>query len=255
MDLGALVSNKHVFITGASGGLGAHFARLYASCGAVVTVAARNAGKLAELVAELQAKGGRAHAVSLDVTSEESVARAFAAAEAAQGPVDVVVNNAGISRPALAMDLSAADFDEVVNTNLRGAWLVCAEAGRRWRDAEHGGVIVNIASITGYRVAQAILPYAASKAAVIHMTKALALEWARHGIRVNALAPGYILTDLNRDFFETEPGKAMIRRVPMRRLGKEADLDGAILLLSTDASSWMTGEVITVDGGHLESPL
>lgn len=255
MDLGALVSNKHVFITGASGGLGAHFARLYASCGAIVTVAARSADKLATLVDELKASGARANAVSLDVTSEVSVAQAFAAAEAALGPIDIVVNNAGISRPAMAMDLTVADFDEVVNTNLRGAWLVCAQAGRTWQAAGRGGVIVNIASILGHRVAQAIVPYVASKAAVIQMTKALALEWARYGIRVNALAPGYILTDINREFFQTEPGQAMIRRVPMRRLGNESDLDGALLLMSTDASSWMTGEVIAIDGGHLVSSL
>ncbi|MFC0282989.1 SDR family NAD(P)-dependent oxidoreductase [Camelimonas abortus] len=255
MDLGALVSNKHVFITGASGGLGAHFARLYARCGAVVTVAARRADRLAELVTELQGMGANACAVSLDVTDEASVGRAFAEAEAAQGPVDIVINNAGISRPGLAMELSTAEFDEVINTNLRGAWLVCARAGRNWKAAGRGGVIVNIASILGFRVAQAIVPYVASKAAVVHMTRALALEWARYGIRVNALAPGYILTDINREFFETEPGQAMIRRIPMRRLGKETDLDGAILLMSSDAASWMTGQTIAVDGGHLVSTL
>ncbi|MGV2980907.1 SDR family NAD(P)-dependent oxidoreductase [Camelimonas sp. ID_303_24] len=255
MDLGALIKNRHVFITGASGGLGAHFARLYASCGATVTVAARSVEKLAALVDELQSQGARAHAVPLDVTSEASIAQAFAAAEAAQGPVDVVINNAGIARPSMAMDLSAGDFDDVMNTNLRGVWLVCSEAGRRWKAAGRGGAIVNIASILGFRVTHAVLPYTVSKAAVVQLTKALALEWARHGIRVNALAPGYILTDINREFFETEPGQAMIRRVPMRRLGREAELDGAVLLLSTDAGSWMTGEVIVVDGGHLVSHL
>ncbi|GHE80374.1 3-oxoacyl-ACP reductase [Camelimonas fluminis] len=255
MDLGALIKNRHVLITGASGGLGAHFARLYASCGATVTVAARSADKLATLVTELQTQGARAHAVPLDVTSEGSIAEAFAAAEAAQGPIDVVINNAGIARPSMAMELSAEDFDDVMNTNLRGVWLVCSEAGRRWKAAGRNGVIVNIASILGFRVSYAVLPYTVSKAAVVQLTKALALEWARHGIRVNALAPGYILTDINREFFETEPGQAMIRRVPMRRLGKESELDGAVLLLSTDAGSWMTGEVIAVDGGHLVSHL
>lgn len=255
MDLGALVSKKHVFITGASGGLGAHFARLYASCGASVTVAARRTDKLAELVDQLKNMGVSANAVALDVTSEESVEAAFAAAEAALGPIDIVINNAGISRPVMAMEQTAAEFDEVVNTNLRGAWLVCTRAARNWKDASRGGVIVNIASILGFRVAQALVPYVATKAAVVHMTKALALEWARFGIRVNALAPGYILTDINRDFFETEPGQAMIRRVPMRRLGKESDLDGALLLMSSDAGSWMTGETIAVDGGHLVSSL
>ncbi|GGC73901.1 SDR family NAD(P)-dependent oxidoreductase [Chelatococcus reniformis] len=256
MDLGALIKGKHVFVTGASGGLGAHFARLYAANGAVVSVGARRADRLASLVEELRQLGAaQALAVSLDVADEASVAAAVSEAEAALGPIDVVVNNAGISRPYPALQLSAPDFDDVIATNLRGVWLVCADLGRRWQKAGRPGVIVNIASILAERVAGALVPYAASKAAVVQMTKALALEWARYGIRVNALAPGYIETDINSDFFHTETGEAMVKRIPMRRLGRPQELDGALLLLSTDASSWMTGEVIAVDGGHRVSTL
>jgi NAD(P)-dependent dehydrogenase (short-subunit alcohol dehydrogenase family) len=177
-------------------------------------------------------------------------------AEATRGrPLDVLVNNAGISdgRPALDLDLDT--FDAVIATNLRGVFLMATEAARAWRDAKSGGAIVNIASILGFRVAGAVPAYAASKAAVVQLTAALALEWARYGVRVNALAPGYIETELNSDFFASEPGLAMIRRIPMRRLGQPDDLDGAFLLLATDASAWMTGTTLTVDGGHLVSSL
>jgi NAD(P)-dependent dehydrogenase (short-subunit alcohol dehydrogenase family) len=167
----------------------------------------------------------------------------------------VLVNNAGVAGAGAALDMTSADFDEVIATNLRGVWLASVAVARRWQAAKRGGVIVNIASVLGMRVAGHVAAYAVSKAGVVQMTKALALEWARYNIRVNALAPGYIETELNDEFFASETGKAMLKRIPMRRLGQPHDLDGAFLLLATDASAWMTGEVLTVDGGHLVSSL
>lgn len=253
MDLGARLKGRHVLVTGASGGLGEHFARLCAGLGARVSVAARRRERLEGLVSELAAAGApEARALTLDVADEGSVAAAFA--ELGEAP-DVVVNNAGIAESGAAIDLPAETFDRVLATNLRGVWLVSTVAARAWRDAKHGGAIVNIASILGHRVAGAVAPYAVSKAGVVQMTAALALEWARYGIRVNALCPGYIATDINAGFFETEAGQAMLKRVPMRRLGRPEELDGAFLLLATDASSWMTGTSVAVDGGHLVSSL
>ncbi|WP_298957882.1 SDR family oxidoreductase [uncultured Methylobacterium sp.] len=253
MDLAAGLKGRHVLVTGASSGLGDHFARLCAASGAAVTVAARRRDRLDALVAALREAGApRARAVSLDVADPDSVAAAFADLDA---PLDVVVNNAGIAESGAAIDLPRDSFDRVIDTNLRGVWAVSTEAARAWRDAGRGGVIVNVASILGLRVAGGVGPYTVSKAAVVQLTQALALEWARYGIRVNALAPGYIGTDINRDFFETEPGRAMLKRIPMRRLGRPEDLDGAFLLLAGDASRWMTGATIPVDGGHLVSSL
>lgn len=248
MDLGARLNGHHVLVTGASGGLGEHFARLCAGLGARVTLAARRRERLEALVAELPG----AAAISLDVADEASVAAAFAALDAVP---DVVVNNAGIAESGAAIDLDLSAFDRVVATNLRGVWLVSTAAARAWREAGRGGAIVNVASILGHRVAGAVAPYAVTKAGVVQMTAALALEWARYGIRVNALCPGYIATEINAGFFETEAGQAMLKRVPMRRLGRPQDLDGAFLLLATDASAWMTGTSIAVDGGHLVSSL
>jgi NAD(P)-dependent dehydrogenase (short-subunit alcohol dehydrogenase family) len=253
MDLGASIRGKRVFVSGASGGLGAHFARTAARCGAAVAVGARRRGRLDDLVRELGEAG--AVAVDLDVTDEASIAAALDAAEAAIGPLDVLVNNAGIAEGGAALDTSPQEFDRVIATNLRGVWLMSVAAANRWRAAKRGGAVVNIASILGFRVAGGTSAYAASKAAVVQMTKGHALEWARYGIRVNALAPGYIATDINAGFFETEHGQAMVKRIPMRRLGQPEDLDGAFLLLCSDASRWMTGATIPVDGGHLVSTL
>lgn len=253
MDLGARLAGKHILITGASSGLGAHFATLCACHGARVTVGARRKEKLDSLVAELASAGAAsARAVSLDVTDEASVKACFDALDA---PLDTLVNNAGIALSSMAIDTPLADFDAVMATNVRGVFAMAQEAGRRWRDAKQPGNIVNIASILGQRVAGGVTPYAISKAAVKQATHALALEWARFGIRVNALAPGYIETEINAAFFATPPGEAMIKRIPMRRLGKPEDLDAAFLLLATDAAPWMTGTYLPVDGGHLCSGL
>ncbi len=256
MDLGAMLKGKGVLVTGASGGLGAHFAQVAARHGARVVIGARRKGKLDALAAELKALGAHSVlAIDMDVGDDASIRAAFEAIDADGGPVDVVVNNAGIGGDGAAIDLPTADFDATIATNLRGVWLTSTEAARRWRTAKRGGSIINIASILGERVMQHVVPYSATKAAVIQMTKGLALEWARYGIRVNAIAPGYILTDINSDYFATEAGQAMVKRVPMRRLGEAGELDGAYLLLATEASSWMTGAVIPVDGGHLVSSL
>lgn len=252
MDLGALLAGRHVLVTGASGGLGEHFARLVAGCGARVTVAARRRDRLEALAPELARLGAPAVGiVALDVTDPASVEAALAEA----GPIDVLVNNAGVAEGRPALDVPVDLFDAVIDTNLRGVWLLSTGAARRWRDGKRPGVIVNIASILSHRVTGATAAYAASKAAVTQMTAAMALEWARFGIRVNALAPGYIATEMNADFFAGEAGQAMVRRIPTRRLGRPEDLDGAFLLLAGEASSWMTGTCVAVDGGHLVSGL
>jgi NAD(P)-dependent dehydrogenase (short-subunit alcohol dehydrogenase family) len=256
MDLGALLAGKRILITGASSGLGSHFARLAARCGAKVVIAARRKNRLDALASELQALGApQVTVVELDVASPASVAAGFTAIDASGDLLDVVVNNAGIGGDGLALEQPVAEWDEMMAINLRGVWLVSVEAGRRWEKAGRGGAIVNIASIQGERVAKGLSAYSTAKAGVVHLTKSLALEWARHGIRVNAIEPGYIRTDINETMWDTEYGQAMIKRIPMRRLGRPEELDGALLLLATDASSWMTGSVIAVDGGHLNSTL
>jgi len=243
---------RHALVTGASSGLGRHFAGVLAAAGARVTVAARRQEALAQTVQTIGPE--RAHAVRMDVTDSASVDQAFAEAEAAFGPVSILINNAGITSTGAALDMTEADWSDVVDTNLRGCWVVARRAARGMI-ALGGGSIVNIASILGLRVAGGVVPYAVSKAGVVQMTKALALEWARHRIRVNALAPGYIETELNDAFFASDAGRALIRRIPQRRLGEARELDGPLLLLASDAGSYMTGSVIAVDGGHLVTGL
>ena len=251
-DLGGRVA----LVTGASGGLGLHFARTLAGAGARVVLAARRKEQLEANVAAIVAARGEAAAVAMDVTDPASVDRGVAeVAERFGDPATVVVNNSGVTVFETALDLDPADWDKVMDTNVKGAWLVARAAARRMIDAGVGGSIVNIASILGFRVAGRVAPYAASKAALLHLTRALALEWARHRIRVNALAPGYVETELNRDFFASDAGKALIARIPQRRLGRPEDLDGALLLLASDASAYMTGGAVVVDGGHLHSTL
>jgi NAD(P)-dependent dehydrogenase (short-subunit alcohol dehydrogenase family) len=253
-DLFALQA-RHALVTGASSGLGRHFAGVLAAAGAKVTVAARRESALEQTVAVIRGTGAQAQSVRMDVTDASSVEQAFAEAEAQFGPVRILINNAGVTVARPALEMTENDWTSVIDTNLKGAWVVAQHAGRRMIHHAAQGNIVNIASITGLRVAGGIAPYAISKAGVLQMTKALALEWARHGIRVNALAPGYIETELNDAFFSSEAGKALIRRIPQRRLGEARELDGPLLLLASDAGSYMTGSVIAVDGGHLVSGL
>ena len=249
------VTNQHILVTGGSSGFGRHFARLLASNGAMVTLAARRAEALASAVADINDSGGKAQSVMLDVTLADKIDAAMAEAESAFGPIHAVINNAGVTATKPALDQDERSWDSVVDTNLKGVWLVAQGAARRMVANKVKGSIVNIASILGLRVAGAVAPYAISKAGVIQMTKALALEWARYGIRVNALAPGYFVTELNDEFFESEAGQALIKRVPQRRLGQLSELDGPLLLLVSNAGSFMTGSVVTVDGGHLVSSL
>ncbi len=249
------LDTRHALVTGASSGLGRHFAGVLAAAGARVTVAARREAALAQTVQTIRASGAQAQSVRMDVTDSTSIEQGFTEAEAQFGPVDILINNAGVTATRAALDVAENDWASVIDTNLKGSWLVAQHAARRMIQHGVGGSIINIASILGLRVAGGVAPYAISKAGVVQLTKALALEWARHKIRVNALAPGYIETDLNDAFFASEAGKALIRRIPQRRLGEARELDGALLLLASDAGSYMTGSVIAVDGGHLVSGL
>ena len=248
------LDQKHVLVTGASSGLGAHFARLLVDAGARVSLAARRTDKLQALVEQLGQTGGEARAVALDVTDPASVGRCFDEL-ADWGAPDVVINNAGVTVTKPVLQQTPEDYDQVLDTNLKGAWLVATEAARRMVAAGKGGSIVNVASILGERVAGGVAPYAISKAGVLQLTKALALELARHGIRVNALMPGYVVTDLNRDFLLSEPGDKLKARIPSRRFGELTDLDGPLLLLASDAGAAMSGSTLAVDGAHLVSSL
>ncbi|KQM21981.1 SDR family NAD(P)-dependent oxidoreductase [Novosphingobium sp. Leaf2] len=251
------VTDKRVLITGASSGLGAHFAHVLAAGGARVAIAARRRDRLDTLARELTGTAAEVSVLELDVADPGSIARAMTELAEAWGGVDVVVNNAGVTQTRPAIDITADDFDAVLDVNLRGAFLVAREAARIMRrDGKgDGGAIINIASILGLRQAGHVTSYAISKAGVVQMTKQLALEWARFGIRVNALAPGYIETELNADFWGTDAGKALIARIPQRRLGRLDELDAPLLMLASDASRFMTGSIIVIDGGHAVSGL
>lgn len=245
------IREEVILITGASQGLGRQFARLLAGRGASVVLAARQIGKLQTLEAEIREAGGRAVAVQMDVTDTASIAAALDAAEQKAGPVTVLINNAGIAIEKLAVAQTEADWDAVIGANLKGAYFAATEVARRMIARGQGGNVVNIASVLGLGVLKAVSPYAISKAGIIQATRALALELAPNGIRVNALAPGYIDTDINRDFWLTPAGERLTKKIPQRRVGQESDLDGAILLLASKASAYMTGSTITVDGGFL----
>ena len=242
---------RTALVTGASSGLGRHFALTLVRAGARVVVAARRRDKLAELVAEIGACGGEAQAVELDVASSESVRAGFEAIEKRLGVVDLIVNNAGVRVDKALLEQSEADWDFVLDTNLKGTWLVAQEGARRMVAAGRGGSIVNIASILGARVAGGVAPYAISKAALVQATRAMALELARHDIRVNAILPGYIATDFNREWIASEASERVRSRIPTRRFGKPEDLDGALLLLASAAGAHITGAALAVDGGHL----
>ena len=245
------LANQIAIVTGASTGLGAHFAHVLAEAGAKVALLARRKRLAEEVAAEIASHGGHAVAFGADVTDTDSLHLALRDIEAQIGLPDILVNNAGAHAGDMALDLKREDWDKVIETNLKGAWLLTQQLAQHWVEKQRQGTIINIASILGIGVSHGVMPYAVSKAGLIQMTKALALEWARHGIRVNAIAPGYVPTDLNRDFLATEAGEAIKKRIPMRRFGELEDLDGPLLLLASSASAYMTGSVITVDGGHL----
>ncbi len=245
-----ILEGKTALVTGASSGLGRRSALILARAGAKVALSARRVEKLAELSDEIAAFDGRAMPIRLDVTDAASVREAVEAAETELGPLGILINCAGISVETWITEFDEADFDSVMDTNVKGAWLVAQEVGRRMIRHGAGGKIVNIASV----LAQAVLPtlsvYSMSKAAVVQMTKAMALEWARHDIQVNAIAPGYIETEINREHFESEAGQAHIAGLLRGRIGQPADLDGVLMLLVSEASGFMTGSVITLDDGQ-----
>jgi len=249
------LDGKVVLVTGAFGGLGRDFALMLARAGAAVALAGRRIGEGRKLADEMRRDGARVEAIAMDVTDRESVDIAVERAETALGPLDVLVNNAGVAITRPFLDLTEREWHDVMDVNLDGAFRVAQAVALRMRAAGKGGSIVNIASVLAERVAAQVAPYATSKAALVQLTRAMALELARDRIRVNALAPGYIETPLNRDFFATEGGQALVKRVPQRRLGRVEDLEGALLLLCSDASSFMTGATIAVDGGHTVSSL
>ena len=238
-------------VTGASSGLGRHFAQVLAGAGAAVALAARRTERLDELASEITASNGRAFAVAMDVTDPASVVRAFDATEAALGPVAVLVNNAGVPSGKYFLKTTEDDWRGVMAVNLDGVFRAGQEAARRMVKHRLAGSIINIASILGFAPQKTLAPYAASKAAVISLTQSMALELARDGVRVNAIAPGYFSTELNTGFLASPAGQKLLAGVPMGRFGALENLDGALLLLASDAGAFMTGSVVRVDGGHL----
>lgn len=249
------LEGKTALITGASSGLGENFAKTLARHGAKVVVAARRTNRLAAVVNAIEAAGGEAAAIAMDVTDADSVKQGFARAEGAFGPLDIVVANAGIGPRGTTLEMKPEEWTSVIDANLNGVWYTVQEAARRMIEAKIAGSIVTTASILALRGRPAAPAYAASKAAVAHLTKVAALEFAPHGIRVNALAPGYFETDLNRALLQSQRGKVLVAGIPLKRTGEYRELDGPLLLLASDAGSFMTGTVIPVDGGHLVNSL
>ena len=240
-------------VTGASSGLGRHFALTLAKAGAKAALAARRMERLNETVKAIESEGGTALAIELDVTDPEAIAPAFGKAEATLGPVTILVPAAGVTARAFFTDTREDQWRHVMDTNLDGVWRTCREGARRMQANKTGGSIIIIASVLSFNVVKATSPYATSKAAIAHLTRAMALELARDNIRVNALAPGYFSTELNEEYLRSEMGLRLIAKFPMQRLGDMSELDAPLLLLASDAGSFMTGAVIPVDGGALLS--
>lgn len=245
---------KIALITGASSGLGARFAKVLAQAGAQVVLAARRVERLKELRAEIEANGGAAHVVALDVTDYASIRSAIAHAETEAGPIDILVNNSGVSTTQRLIDVTPEDYAHVMDTNQRGAFFVAQETAKRMIARAKGDPklqhrIINIASVAGLRVLPQIGIYCISKAAVVHMTKSMAVEWGKYGINVNAICPGYIGTEINSDYFATEHGQQLVNMLPRKRVGKPEDLDGLLLLLASEESGFINGAVVAADDG------
>jgi len=251
------LSGRVALVTGASGGLGAQFAKTLSRAGAAVVLASRRMDKLKDLRAQIEAEGGAAHVVELDVTDHASIRSAVAHAETEVGPIDVLINNSGVSTTQRLQDVAEDDYDFIFNTNVKGAFFVAQEVGKRMlarsRGTAPGGFsgarIINIASMAGLRVLPQIGVYCMSKAAVIQMTKAMALEWGKHGINVNAICPGYIDTEINHHHWETEQGKKLVQMLPRKRIGKPEDLDALLVMLASPQSHFVNGAVIAADDG------
>jgi len=250
MDERFNIEGRVALVTGASSGLGRQFGLTLARAGAKVALGARRLDRLAALADKISEFDGRALPVELDVTDGASVQAAVEATETELGPISILVNNSGVAIVKPPLDLEEAEWDTVLDTNLKGAWLVARAVAAAMVRHEHGGSIINIASMLAERIIGQNVPYAASKAGLVQMTRALAFELARYGIRVNAISPGYIETEMNRDFLASARGQEMLKRVPLRRYGKPEDLDGVLMLLASDASSFITGAVVAADGGH-----
>jgi len=249
------LQGQAALVTGASSGIGRHLAALLAAAGAKVALAARRTDRLAEAAHEIEAAGGRCLPIACDVTRSESVAAAVAAAEGELGPLTILVNNAGVTVAKPVLQHTEEEWDYVLDTNLKGAWLMAREFAQHLVDRGRPGRIINIASVLGVRTIAWVPSYSAAKAGLIHLTHVLAMELARYGILVNAIAPGYVETDFNRDFLRSEAGKKLEARIPLRRVGRADDLDGAMLLLASPAGAYITGAVIAVDGGHAVAPI
>ncbi|MDP3701221.1 MAG: SDR family oxidoreductase [Hylemonella sp.] len=251
------LSGRVAFITGASGGLGAQFARTLSRAGAAVVLASRRTEKLKELRAQIEGEGGDAHVVELDVTDIASIKSAVAHAETEVGSIDILINNSGVSTTQRLVDVSEEDYDFVMTTNTKGAFFVAQEVGKRMLARAKGaapgtftgGRIVNIASMAGLRVLPQIGVYCMSKAAVVHMTRAMAVEWGKFGINVNALCPGYIDTEINHHHWQTEQGQKLIAMLPRKRVGQPADLDAVLVMLCANESHFINGAVIQADDG------
>ncbi|MFM2275194.1 MAG: hypothetical protein RL211_1066 [Pseudomonadota bacterium] len=251
------LSGRVAFITGASSGLGAQFARTLSAAGAAVVLASRRLEKLKELRAQIEGAGGDAHVIELDVTDRDSIKSAVAHAETEVGSIDILVNNSGVSTTQRIQDVSEEDFDFMFNTNVKGAFFVAQEVGKRMlaraRGAAPGsytgGRIINIASMAGLRVLPQIGVYCMSKAAVVQMTKAMALEWGKFGINVNAICPGYIDTEINHQHWKTEQGQKLVQMLPRKRIGQAKDLDALLVMLCSNESHFINGAVIQADDG------
>jgi NAD(P)-dependent dehydrogenase (short-subunit alcohol dehydrogenase family) len=251
------LSGRVAFITGASGGLGAQFARTLSKAGAAVVLAARRMEKLKDLRAQIEGEGGDAHVVELDVTDLGSIRAAVARAETEVGSIDILINNSGVSTTQRIVDVTEEDYDFVLDTNTKGAFFVAQEVGKRMiarakgaaPGTYTGGRIVNIASMAGLKVLPQIGIYCMSKAAVVHMTRAMAAEWGKFGINVNALCPGYIDTEINHHHWQTEQGQKLISMLPRKRVGQPADLDAVLVMLCANESHFINGAVIQADDG------
>ena len=251
------LSGRVAFVTGASSGLGAQFARALAQAGAAVVLASRRVDKLKELRAEIEGEGGDAHVMELDVTDRHSIKAAVAHAETEVGSIDILVNNSGVSTTQRIQDVTEGDFDYIFDTNVRGAFFMAQEVGKRMLARAQGtapgsftgGRIINIASMAGLKVLPQIGAYCMSKAAVIQMTKAMALEWGKHGINVNAICPGYIDTEINHHHWQTEQGQKLVNMLPRKRVGKPEDLDALVVLLASAQSHFVNGAIIAADDG------